>query len=407
MNDTVCRDYHFDTSREEFEMLRGETIQTCALAESVPCRETSDRERLCDKPVVSVHMMAYRHERYIVQAIESVMMQQTDFDFELVIGEDASPDKTREICFEYQRKYPDKIRVLWSDENVFSIGGNEIRITAACRGEFIAFCEGDDYWTDPYKLQKQVDVMRKYPNVGLCFCNADVKNEATGVFYPWSCGSVFPHGEINGKKFALMHLFGSNPRTAENDCNTLMTASVLLRRGLLQEAKKRFEVFSWNLLLSDTTMWLGLAFLSDIYFIPDKVSVYRRNENGLTWKSIGPVCRDAMLVRTFFVLKGLNLSLHDVGASFCDNIIRTYYAQQIGKSREECRRNLDMLMSSEHFAFVFKRVRSFPIVFALKHGLVSSAWLNFFGRLYNRVFVCFSIPKRLREIYSVAGKMGR
>ena len=197
-----------------------------------------------------------------------------------------------------------------------------------------------------------------------------------------------------------MHLFGSNPRSAENDCNTLMTASVLLRRNLLMEAKKRFEVFSWNLLLSDTTMWLGLALLSDVYFLPDKVSVYRRNECGLTWKTIGPVCRDAMLVRVFFVLKGLNLSLRDVSASFCDNIIRTYYAQQIGKSREDCRRSLDMLMSSEHFAFVFKRLKSFPIVFAINHGLMSSAWLNFFGRLYNRVFVSFSVPKKLRQVYA-------
>ncbi|MBR2772954.1 MAG: glycosyltransferase [Kiritimatiellae bacterium] len=343
-------------------------------------------------------MITYNHEPYIRQAIEGVMMQKTDFEFELVIGEDASQDKTREICFEYQRRYSGRIRVLWSEENVFAIAGNETRVTAACRGEYIAFCEGDDYWTDPYKLQKQVAVMRKHPNVGLCFCNADVKNEKTGVFYPWSCGLVFPHGEISGLKFALMHIFGSNPLTAGNDCNTLMTASVLLRRELLLEAKRRFEVFTWNLLLSDTTTWLGLAFLSDVYFLQDKVSVYRRNEGGLTWHSIGPVCRDAMLVRTFFVLKGLNLSLRDVSASFCDNIIRTYYAQQIGKSRKECRRNLDVLMSSEHFAFVFKRRRSFPIVFALRRGWVSAGWLNFFGRLYNRVFKSFSIPKKLQEI---------
>lgn len=387
------------TQREEFEILRGEAIQQIVPAERVPCVETSDMNRLCKNPVVSVHMMAYRHEKYIAEAIESVMMQQTDFEFELVIGEDASPDRTREICFEYQRRYPERIRVLWSKENVFSIGGNATRITNACRGEFIAFCEGDDYWTDPYKLQKQVDVMRKHPNVGLCFCNADVKNETTGVVFPWNCGSVFPRGEISGVKFALMHLFGSNPRSAENDCNTLMTASVLLRRDLLVEAKKRFEVFSWKLLLSDTTTWLGMAFLSDVYFLPDKVSVYRRNEGGLTWKSIGPVCRDAMLVRVFFVLKGLNLSLCDVGACFCDNIIRTYYAQQIGKSREDCRRSLDMLMSSEHFALVFKRTRSFPIVFALRHGRVSGRWLNFFGRLYNRVLKCFSMPEKLKRMY--------
>ena len=391
--------------REEFEVLRGVPIRPVASVEDIPCRETSDKACLCARPVVSVHMMAYRHEKYIAEAIESVMMQKTDFEFELIIGEDASPDKTREICFEYQRKYPDKIRVLWSDANVFSIGGNEVRITAACRGEFIAFCEGDDYWTDPYKLQKQVDVMRKHPNVGLCFCNADVKNDVTGAVLGWKSGSVFRPGEIKGLEFALLHLFGSNPLTAENDCNAVMTASVLLRRGFLLEAKRRFEVFAWNLLLSDTTMWLGLSFLSDVYYLPDKVSVYRRNESGLTCNVLGPVCRDAMLVRVFFVLKGLNLPLRDVGACFCDNIIRTCYAQQIGKSVEECNKYLDGVLSTENFSYLFKRARSLPIVFALRRGWVSGRWLNFFGRLYNRVFRCFSIPEKLKKLYDKGSKV--
>ena len=392
------------TLKEELEILRGEPIQVFdGDPMDIPCIETSDADKLCRHPVVSVHMITYNHEPYIRQAIEGVMMQKTDFEFELIIGEDCSQDKTREICFEYQRKYPGKIRVLWWHENVSHFGGNSRRVSGNCRGEFIAYCEGDDYWTDPYKLQKQVDVMRQHPNVGLCFCDANVKNENTGTFYPWSCGRVFPHGEINGLKFALMHIFGSNPLTAENDCNTLMTASVLLRRDLLVEAKRRFEVFSWNLLLSDTTTWLGLAFLSDVYFLPDKVSVYRRNESGITWRLLGPVCRDAMLVRTFFVIKGLNLSLQDVGACFCDNIVRTCYAQMIGKSREECRNYLDAVMSTEHFAFVFKRARSFPGAFALRRGWVSKRWLNFFGRLYNRVFKCFSIPKKLQQFYEEVG----
>ena len=250
------------TFREEFEALRGKPIQMMAPAENVPCREISDVTRLCKEPVVSVHMMAYCHEKYIAQAIESVMMQKADFEFELVIGEDASPDRTREICFEYQRRYPERIRVLWSEENVFAIGGNETRITAACRGEYIAFCEGDDYWTDPYKLQKQFDVMRKHPNVGLCFCDSYVKNEKTGAIVPWNCGAVFPHGEISGLRFALMHLFGSNPLTAENDCSTLMTASVLLRRELLVEAQQRFEVFSWNLLPMSISCLIRCRFIA-------------------------------------------------------------------------------------------------------------------------------------------------
>ena len=151
------------TIKEELEILRGEPIEVFdGDPMDIPCIETSDAEKLCKHPVVSVHMITYNHEPYIRQAIEGVMMQKTDFEFELVIGEDASQDKTREICFEYQKKYPDKIRVLWWHENVTKYGGNGRRVTARCRGEFIALCEGDDYWIDPLKLQKQVEVMRKH-----------------------------------------------------------------------------------------------------------------------------------------------------------------------------------------------------------------------------------------------------
>lgn len=135
---------------------------------SIPCIETSDAARLCAKPLVSVLMITYNHEAFIRQAIEGVLMQKTDFDFELIIGEDCSTDRTREICFEYQRRHPDRIRVLWWHENVSRLGGNASRVRVRCRGEFVATCEGDDYWTDPHKLQKQVDILRKYPQVTLC-----------------------------------------------------------------------------------------------------------------------------------------------------------------------------------------------------------------------------------------------
>ena len=93
------------TVKEEFEMLRGEPIKVFeGDSMNIPCIETSDAEKLCKHPIVSVHMLAYNHEPYIRQAIEGVMMQQTDFEFELVIGEDCSTDKTREICFEYQKR---------------------------------------------------------------------------------------------------------------------------------------------------------------------------------------------------------------------------------------------------------------------------------------------------------------
>ena len=138
-------------------------------AGEIPCNETSDAARLCRNPLVSVHMTTYNHEGFIRQAIEGVVMQETDFEYELVIGEDCSTDRTREICFEYQKKHPTKIRVLWSESNLWHIGGNHKRVDARCRGKYIAYCEGDDYWTDPKKLQKQVEYMEAHPGCAGCF----------------------------------------------------------------------------------------------------------------------------------------------------------------------------------------------------------------------------------------------
>ena len=179
------------TLRRELETLRGEPIEVFAGDPmAIPCIETSDPGKLCRNPVVSVNMLAYNHEPYIRQAIDGVMMQKTDFEFELIIGEDASRDGTREICLEYQRRFPDKIRVLWWHENVSGLGGNVMRTRARCRGEFMAFCEGDDYWTDPLKLQKQVDVMRKNPDVGLVFTNGVVHDQGTGGRRDWDWEGV-------------------------------------------------------------------------------------------------------------------------------------------------------------------------------------------------------------------------
>lgn len=117
---------------------------------------------------VSVFCITYEHVRYIAQAIESFLMQKTNFLFEIVIGEDCSKDGTREIVLEYAQKYPDLIRVITSENNVGAIE-NEIRTFKACKGKYIAFCEGDDFWLDPDKLQKQVDFLESNKDYAICF----------------------------------------------------------------------------------------------------------------------------------------------------------------------------------------------------------------------------------------------
>ena len=119
-------------------------------------------------PLVSVLMTTYNHENYLVQAIEGVLMQQTNFPFELVIGEDCSLDRTRDICLEYQQRYPEKVRIVFSETN---LGPSKIflKVFPVCRGKYIAGCDGDDYWTDPNKLQAQVDFLEANPEYGLVY----------------------------------------------------------------------------------------------------------------------------------------------------------------------------------------------------------------------------------------------
>lgn len=134
--------------------------------------EVSDPESLPERPLVSIYMAAYNHGRYIDQAIEGVLQQRTEFPIELVIGEDCSNDDTRAIALEYQRRHPEVIRVLTGPRNIGAIA-NGNRCIPLCRGEFFAYCEGDDYWHHPDKLRLQVQALRKHTNAHLVHTDYD------------------------------------------------------------------------------------------------------------------------------------------------------------------------------------------------------------------------------------------
>jgi len=132
--------------------------------QKVPVREYSNQVN--KKPVVSVCVQTYQHVNYIKDCLDGILMQKTTFPSEILLGEDASTDGTREVCIEYAEKYPKKIRLfLHHRKNNIKINGsptgrfNFLYNLYSARGKYIAICEGDDYWTDPYKLQKQVDFL--------------------------------------------------------------------------------------------------------------------------------------------------------------------------------------------------------------------------------------------------------
>lgn len=394
------------TLREELEILRGEPIEVfTGEPMDIPCIETSDSEKLCKHPVVSVQMMTYNHEPYIREAIEGVMMQKTDFEFELVIGEDCSADKTREICFEYQKKYPDRIRVLWSEKNLgrnpHPSGGNAERTLVRCRGEFIAFCEGDDYWIDPLKLQKQVDAMRKHPNVVFCFCGARILTQSTGEFEDWDASNVgFDPGVIPSKRYLLWTSFGKKPNLGFGPEFWQMTATFLVRKSALVAARVSYDLFNWRLWVGDSVLCLGCASQGDAYYCPDQVSVYRRTSTGATIASKGKCNVDTLLVRMYFARKIFNIG----PLNLPDRFVETFISWRAMKERASdvdasCNALIRQWMRCKHARSLICR-RLFWIqrltTFDTRESMVLSR-LDFF---YKNCVVGYGLSDELARLYT-------
>lgn len=134
--------------------------------------EQSDPARLVADPLVSVLMITYNQEQYLEEAVASVLAQRTEFAVEIVLGEDRSTDATRAIAFDLQARHPERVRILYSAANV-GFQRNARRVLAACRGEYVAILEGDDFWSDPTKLQRQIELLRAHPQVGVCMSRGE------------------------------------------------------------------------------------------------------------------------------------------------------------------------------------------------------------------------------------------
>lgn len=382
----------------ELGLLRGREILRKVPVSDVPCHETSDPTRLAACPVVSVHMLAYNHERTVHEAIDGVLAQRTDFPYELVIGEDASTDRTREICLDYQRRHPDRIRLLWSETNVFAVDGNMTRTTAACRGEFIAFCEGDDSWTDPEKLQKQVDIMRKCPQVGLCFTDGRIEESRTGKTVRWGARCAFAPGKISSRRFLLYTMFGADPRARRPGREFfILTASVMVRSHVFREAMRTFDIFSWHLAVDDAIFWLGTGALSDAFYLDEPTTLYRQMPAGLTVHSRRNVNVDTNLARVYYASVLWNFGPADFPSRFMDTLL-TSIADEIGSDARRARRCLRETVRETRFGELFRRLRNWPL--ALLMATLGCPRLPLLGaKAWQRYLFPPRVPARTRQLY--------
>lgn len=212
--------------------------------------------------MVSVRCITYNQVQYIKQTLEGFVNQKTNFSFEVIVHDDASTDGTTDIIKDYESRYPEIIHPIYETENVYSksiLALDEIMINA-CVGKYTALCEGDDYWTDPYKLQKQVNYMEMHPECGLCYTDCDVFYEETKQ---WQY-SIFRNG--------LSALIDSKNPFFSGKGGYKANVTWLYRSNMATAFVRLDGVI-------DTALELLYNFcaVSEIAFLPDVTAVYRRH----------------------------------------------------------------------------------------------------------------------------------
>lgn len=223
------------------------------------------------KPLVSVCCITYNHENYIRDTIEGFLLQKTNFPIEIIIHDDASTDKTALIVKDYAEKHPDLIDFIFQTINQYSQGIKPLTnfVFPRARGKYIALCEGDDYWTDPLKLQKQVDFLEGNPDCSLCFhASKHIEANNRDKYYIHR-----PEEILVDNKFEMKHaILGGGGFMATN--------SMLFLKEHIQERPDWMNIAP----VGDLPLMLLLASKGKIGYIDEVMSVYRVMSNN-SWSS--------------------------------------------------------------------------------------------------------------------------
>jgi len=291
-------------------------------------REISTAEIVTD-PLLSVCIITYNQNRFIRQAVESALAQETDVPYEIIIGDDHSNDGTTDVVRELQQSHPDKIRVLTATENLGKYTGNGrlnmIRTLRASRGKYVALLEGDDYWTSPQKLKRQVAALEAHADWAICF-------HLTQCF--WDDGSQTPFDfplQFDREVSTVEHLIGEN---------FMQTCSAVFRNRLFGE----FPDWFLDAGLGDWPLHILNAQHGDIGFLPQTLAAYRVHPHGV-WTSKSPRECDKIVTELFLLLhRHLPRPLSDLAA---ENLVTRFTTQidVLNDERRERYRAIDILQS--------------------------------------------------------------
>lgn len=312
--------------------------------------------------VVTVFCLTYNHEKYISQTLEGFVSQKTNFKFKVLVHDDASTDSTASIIREYEERYPDIILGIYQTENQYSkrVGITTNYITPRVTGKYVAMCEGDDYWFDQYKLQKQVDALESNPQCHMCVHKTR---------------EIYENGEDTGKIFPDLERESGciEQRDFLNICGTYSfhTSSYMFRADEWKKYTLEPPAFRSACRVGDETYMLYFGQLAPIYYIAETMSAYRRGvaaswtQSQANKKTAEQVVKHPMeMVRTFELFdEYTNRKYHDIMVKRSAGLkmkiaVLTKNAKDMFK--KENREYLNILSKSKKLALIIAAV--FPNV---------------------------------------------
>ncbi len=299
------------------------------------------------QPLVSVKMITYNHAAFIDRAIRGVLQQKTIFPFELVIGEDYSTDGTRDTVFKYQKQYPDMIRVVTSDHNVGATK-NSYRTLKACKGKYVAYCEGDDFWQHDGKLQKQADYLKSHPECGILSSSYD-------VYYSRTKKLVKDY--VKYRKLEMPQNIGIYDilENIGGISHGILTCTIMVRKALTEEIIESDPYLHQNerFLMGDTQLWAEIAAKSSLHYMTESLATHVITEESATRsKDIKKVLRFGVsnaemmlyLCGKYGVQPNVRMKYEDY---WCDRALRLAYYTRNEELADEIRKRKRIFTTKE------------------------------------------------------------
>lgn len=323
--------------------------------------------QLNNVPDVSVILVTYNQEKYVKQSIESILCQQTICKYEIVVHDDASTDNTIQVLLEVQKNYPHIIKIVSQKKNIYSrkIKILEHALTYA-RGKYVAYCEGDDYWIDKFKIQKQFEILDKNPDIVICGGKIliEVDSGSSSLLQEYN-----PHLRVNkfNGTFTRIHALAGSP----------IQPLTWMFRNSKNFSDSNFELYQ-QLATGDDPFVLQILNFGKGYCLPDVVGVYRLNQGGV-WSS------KSFIINEFKMIKYFLSSINYIPFHF--KLIQI----------------LNIAFSASHI--LVKTIRNFKIINSInlkeirqlnlsKNYLIS---ILFIGIIFSPIFIFIGLLKKLNK----------